>query len=94
MGRRVWRGVCGGAWVGRGTALLTAHCSPLARRPAHRAPLTTAAPTGTWSEPGLPPHPARDEIEQSLTMRCFDKIVINDKLDDAYIELTQTLLEL
>ena len=40
------------------------------------------------------PRAARDEIEQSLTMRCFDKIVINDKLDDAYSELTQTLLEL
>eukprot|EP00966_Prymnesium_polylepis_P115651 2673627-Prymnesium_polylepis.2 len=37
---------------------------------------------------------ARDEIELSLTLRCFDKIVLNDKLDDAYSELMTTLSEL
>jgi len=37
---------------------------------------------------------ARDEIEQSLTLRCFDKIVVNDKIDEAYDELEATLLAL
>lgn len=37
---------------------------------------------------------ARDEIEDSLSLRCFDKIVMNDKIDDAYAELAEALFEL
>jgi len=37
---------------------------------------------------------ARDEIESSLTMRCFDKIIVNDNLESAYNELKETLLSM
>ena len=37
---------------------------------------------------------ARDEIEFSLTARCFSKIIVNDDLDVAYAELKEALLRL
>ena len=37
---------------------------------------------------------ARDEIEFSLTARCFSKIIVNDDLDLVYAELKEALLRL
>ena len=34
---------------------------------------------------------AMDEIQFSLSARCFDKIILNDNLDDAYAELKQAI---
>jgi len=36
---------------------------------------------------------ARDEIEFSLTTRCFDKVVVNDNLSTAFDELRQSVLQ-